>query len=135
LTADDGAYVETMLRARGAAGRNWLSTDEARHYREALLAWPSPHCALEYQRMFVRDQLRPAGRDYRRALRGGTDVPLLSVHGQEDRVLPIEAVIAAQRWARGRHEVISLPGVGHLPHEEDPDACNDALLRWLLTLD
>jgi pimeloyl-ACP methyl ester carboxylesterase len=135
MTAD-GSYVETLLRSRAAPGRqDWLSAADARRYRGALLLWPSPHCALEYQRMFVRDRLRPAGRDYRRALRRGTGVPVLSVRGEKDRMLPIAAVRAASRWLHGRHDVVSLPGVGHLPHEENPAACTDALLQWLDTLD
>ena len=37
---------------------SWIpsSAADARHYRDALMLWPSPHCALEYQRMFVRNQ-------------------------------------------------------------------------------
>jgi pimeloyl-ACP methyl ester carboxylesterase len=129
--ADDGAYVERLLRSRAAPDRDWLSAIDARHYRDALLLWPSPHCALEYQRMFVRDQVRPAGRVYRRALRRPLAVPLLSVHGQHDSLLPVNAMTAAERYVTGRHDLVSLPGVGHLPHEEDPDACNQTLLRWL----
>jgi pimeloyl-ACP methyl ester carboxylesterase len=52
MMAADGAYVERLLRARAAPGRDWLSGADARHYRDALMLWPSPHCALEYQRMY-----------------------------------------------------------------------------------
>jgi pimeloyl-ACP methyl ester carboxylesterase len=136
IMAADGAYVEALLRSWAAPGREgWLSRADARRYRDALLRWPSPHCALEYQRMFVRDQLRPAGRNYRRALRRGTGVPVLSMHGEEDPLLPIDAVTAAKRWVHGHHEVVRLLGVGHLPHEEDPATCSEALLHWLDSLD
>lgn len=134
IMADDGAYVEEFLRARAAPDREWLSADDARRYREALRLWPSPHCALEYQRMFVRDQLRGAGRAYRRALRRRVRVSLLSIHGQQDPVLPAEKMTAAERFITGRHVLVSLPDVGHFPHEEDPVACNTALLRWLNAL-
>jgi pimeloyl-ACP methyl ester carboxylesterase len=38
---------------------------------------------------------------------------------------------AAERWIEARHDLISLPGIGHLPHEEDPAAVTTALLEWL----
>ena len=74
-----------------------MSAAEARNYRDALMLWPSPHCALEYQRMFVRNQVRPTGWEFRRALRRPVDVPLLSIHGQEDRLVPPAAMTAAER--------------------------------------
>lgn len=135
IMADDGAYVERLLRERSAPASGWPAPAEARRYRDALMLWPSPHCALEYQRMFVRDQLRASGRDYRRALRRGVDAPLLSVHGQLDRIVPVQAMTAAERYVRGRHDLVSLPGVGHQPHEEAPAALTKALLRWLRELE
>ncbi len=131
IMADDGRYVERLLRRRAADPDAPFTAAEARHYRDALMLWPSPHCALEYQRMFVRDQVRAGGRDYRRALRQPVTVPLLSVHGQADTLVPIESMTAAERWVRARHDVVSLPGVGHLPHEEAPEAVTAALLTWL----
>ena len=56
-----------------------MSAAEARNYRDALMLWPSPHCALEYQRMFVRNQVRPTGWEFRRALRRPVDVSLPGV--------------------------------------------------------
>jgi pimeloyl-ACP methyl ester carboxylesterase len=58
-------------------------------------------------------------------------VPLLSAHGQEDRLVPLTAMTAAERWLEARHDVVSLPGVGHLPHEEAPDAVTQEILDWL----
>ena len=52
------AFIEELLRSRAADGAGLFIAEEARHYRDALMLWPSPHCALEYQRMFVRDQFR-----------------------------------------------------------------------------
>ena len=134
IMADDGLYIEELLRSWAADGAGFLTAADARHYRDALMLWPSPHCALEYQRMFVRDQLRTTGRDFRRALRQPIAVPLLSIHGQEDRLVPLPAMAAAERFIEARHDLISLPGVGHLPHEEDPAAVTTALLDWLKAL-
>jgi pimeloyl-ACP methyl ester carboxylesterase len=135
IMADDGLYIEELLRGWAADGAGVLRAEEARHYRDALMLWPSPHCALEYQRMFVRNQFRSTGRDFRRALRRPIDVPLLSIHGQDDRLVPVSAMAAADKWVSARHDLLSLPGVGHLPHEEDPAAVTAALLDWLTDLD
>ena len=134
IMADDGLYIEELLRRWAADGARYLTTEEARHYRDALMLWPSPHCALEYQRMFVRNQIRSTGRGLRRALRQPRAVPLLSIHGQKDRLVPLAAMAAAERWVSARHDLISLPEVGHLPHEEDPDAVTRAIIDWLEAL-
>lgn len=131
IMADDGGYVENLLRSRAAGGSEFLSETDARHYRDALMLWPSPHCALEYQRMFVRNQIRTAGREYRRALRRSNDIPLLSIHGQADPLVPQSAMAAATRYVTGQHDLVDLPGVGHLPHEEAPTTVTDLLLDWL----
>ena len=84
--------------------------------------------------MFVRNRFRSMGRDFRRALREPVSVPLLSIHGQEDRLVPLAAMAAAEKWVAARHDLISLPGVGHLPHEEDPAAVTTAIIDWLEAL-
>jgi pimeloyl-ACP methyl ester carboxylesterase len=61
-------------------------------------------------------------------------VPLLSIHGQEDQLVPLSAMMAAERWVNARHDIISLPSVGHLPHEEDPAAVTTAIIDWLTAL-
>ena len=129
IVADDGLYIESLLRGRSARP-DFLTPAEARHYRDAMLAWPSPHCALEYQRMFVRHHLRSSGRELRQALRRPTTIPVLSVRGQADRLVPVGSMTAAEPYV-GRHDLVSLPGVGHLPHEEDPAAVTAALQAWL----
>ena len=134
IMADDGLYIEVLLRSWAADGAGFLTSAEARHYRDALMLWPSPHCALEYQRMFVRNQVRSTGRDFRRALRRPIEVPLLSIHGQEDRLVPLPAMTVAENWVAARHDLISLPAVGHLPHEEDPAAVTTAIVDWLTAL-
>ena len=81
-------FIERLLRSRAADPDAIFTSAEARHYRDALMLWPSPHCAMEYQRMFIRDQFRGGGRDYRRALRQRVTVPLLSIHGELDQQVP-----------------------------------------------
>ena len=135
IMADDGLYIEQLLRSRAVDGDSFLTADEVRHYRDALMLWPSPHCALEYQRSFFRNNFRGMGRDFRRALKQRIAIPLLSIHGQEDQLVPLGAMTAAEKWVDGRHDVISLPGVGHLPHEENPEIVTTAIIDWLRALD
>ena len=133
IMARDGAYVEWLLRRRAAAGSAFLSDDEARHYRQALRLWPSPHCALEYLRMFGRDQLRPAGREFRQALRSPVRVPVLTVRGVADRLLTAASMLPPDPYAPTDHRHVEIPASGHLPHEEAPGAVSAALLDWLPT--
>jgi pimeloyl-ACP methyl ester carboxylesterase len=41
---------------------------------------------------------------------------------------------AAERWIDARHDLVSLPGSGHLPHEEDPKVVTSAMIDWLSAL-
>jgi pimeloyl-ACP methyl ester carboxylesterase len=79
--------------------------------------------------MFGRDQLRAAGRDYRRALQTPAGVPVLTVRGSADRLLTAAAMLPLATPADHRH--VEVTGAGHLPHEEAPDAVSAALLDWL----
>lgn len=125
------AYVEWLLRRRTGTQVTFPGQDEARLYRQALRLWPSPHCAVEYLRMFGRDQLRPAGRAYRRALQTPIGVPVLTVRGSLDRLVPPASMLPPHPYAPRSHRHIEIPGAGHLPHEESPAAVSAALISWL----
>jgi pimeloyl-ACP methyl ester carboxylesterase len=58
------------------------------------------------------------------------DVPALLIWGDRDRAVSLPS---AQRLAKEMHhaELLVLPGVGHLPFEEQPEICNRAVARWL----
>jgi pimeloyl-ACP methyl ester carboxylesterase len=131
IMARQGAYVEWLLHRRTGAGTSFPTATEARHYREALRLWPSPHCALEYLRMFGRDQLRTAGRAYRRALRIRVDVPVLTVRGSSDRLVPAASMLPPTPYAPPSHHHVEIAGAGHQPHEESPAAVSTALIDWL----
>jgi pimeloyl-ACP methyl ester carboxylesterase len=56
--------------------------------------------------------------------------PTLILWGEEDRLIPV----AAGRWLdrmMPRSELVVYPRIGHLPHEEAPEASLADLARWL----
>lgn len=131
LQDPDSTYLEDLLRSRAGPGSDFPTVEAARRYRDALMAWPSPHCALEYQRTFVRQSFGSSGRHYRRALQTSVHAPLLSIHGAADPVVPQRSMAAAARHVTGPHTMVDLPDVGHHAHEEAPEEVTAALLDWL----
>ena len=81
--------------------------------------------------MFGRDQLRPAGRAYRSALSVPVDVPVLTIRGEHDRLVPADSMLPRSPYAPRTHHHVEIPGAGHLPHEESPDAVTAAVIDWL----
>ncbi len=59
-----------------------------------------------------------------------TDMPMLIVWGERDRTIPIEHGRAAHA-VLPRSRFVTLPGVAHFPHLEDPEALAGAFLDWL----
>jgi pimeloyl-ACP methyl ester carboxylesterase len=58
--------------------------------------------------------------------------PVLLIHGERDRLVPVSAARAAAR-AHPSWSLVVLPGVGHVPQLEAPLECADAIFGWLDT--
>jgi len=57
-------------------------------------------------------------------------MPMLMVWGDRDRAVPLES--GERLWKRLPHaKLVVLPGVGHLPFEEEPERSNAILLEWV----
>jgi pimeloyl-ACP methyl ester carboxylesterase len=69
------------------------------------------------------------GQAYRRSIRSIT-CPVLLLHGERDRLVPVTAARAAAR-AHPSWSLVVLPGVGHVPQLEAPRECADAVNEWL----
>jgi pimeloyl-ACP methyl ester carboxylesterase len=82
---------------------------------------------LAAARSLVRVLVDP--RRYRRDM-AGIDVPVLLVHGDRDRLVPVDAARrVAEQHPRWRY--VELPGVGHVPQLQVPDDVASELLSWL----
>src|SRR5882672_11022104 len=57
-------------------------------------------------------------------------LPTLVVWGEEDHVLPVEHARAATELMPGSRIVV-LPGVGHFPHREAPEAFASAVTDFI----
>ncbi len=124
-------YIARHLESWAAPDSEFPTPDVVERYRQALSAWPSPHCALEYHRWLLRSRARADGRAFAATLRRPIDVPVLQITGAQDSAVPRSVVAKSARRVAGAHEHHELAGAGHFPHEEVPEEFNDALLRWL----
>jgi pimeloyl-ACP methyl ester carboxylesterase len=129
LLANGGAEVEHLLRAWSRPG--WPDSEAAARYRQAIMLWPAPHCALEYQRWLGRSMLRNDGRRYATRMRAPVGAPVLQAHGTIDRATPIATARGSDQYVSGPYRWCELDAVGHFPHEEAPVALTRVLLDWL----
>jgi pimeloyl-ACP methyl ester carboxylesterase len=132
LTRDDAALVETFLR--DWSGSDWPDAETARTYRAAMLVPNTAHCSIEFHRWAVRSIPRRDGRRFQTSVASPVTVPVLQVHGVEDRAVLLASVDGSEAYAGAGYTRVELDGVGHFPHEEDPDAFDAVLLPWLDSL-
>jgi len=123
MVADGAAAVEERLRAH--AGAAWPATEDFAHtaavLRRAMLVPKVAHLSLETRRWMVRSQFRPDGRDYRRTVDARLGHRVLSLCGAEDRYVLPSTVRGSADWAP-RLDVAEVPGAGHFPLMEQPEA-------------
>jgi pimeloyl-ACP methyl ester carboxylesterase len=129
LVAHDGAMVERLLREWSAPG--WPDAATAARYRRAMQVENAAHCALEYYRWALRSIPRPDGIRFARRMKTPIQVPVLQLHGAEDGAYLPNSARGSGQYVAGPYDWRLLPGVGHFPHEEAPDAFDAELLAWL----
>jgi pimeloyl-ACP methyl ester carboxylesterase len=117
--ADPSRADPAMVAASvGLARRRMGDPAQARAYAQSLLA-------------AARSLLRVNGRPRRYwEMMASIRVPVLLIGGESDRLVPLASMRAAAvrnpRW-----EAVFLPGVGHTPQLEVPDAVIGAVSGWL----
>lgn len=129
LVTDDAVNVARLLRRW--AGPSYDHADAERRYRDAMLIYGTPHCALEYFRWAVRSVPRSDGRHFREALRQPVAAPTLQLHGDVDACVLPSSALHSDSYVAAPYEWRLLEGVGHFPPEEQPDLVSDEILRWI----
>ena len=122
-----GDLAARMLAEWGATP-GWPTADELEVYRTAARIPFAAHSALETIRWLVRSTPRVDGQRYLAAVREPVTVPVLQVHGANDRCVPAR-VAREEIGAPYRFEVV--PDAGHFVAEENPDATSAVLVDWL----
>jgi len=70
-------------------------------------------------------------RELRSALASLAEKPALFIWGDRDRAVTLPSGERLQRMMPNS-KLMVIPGVGHLPFAEMPDACNQAMAEWLV---
>jgi pimeloyl-ACP methyl ester carboxylesterase len=131
LADPESGFLRGHLEAWAAPGSGFPDDQAVTTYQQAIGLWPASHCALEYHRWLVRSRLRADGRAFDRAMAPPVRQPALCVVGAEDPALPPGCLDGTRERVRGPLTEEVVAGVGHFAPEEDPDAFNTLLLRWL----
>ena len=82
--------------------------------------------------MSIAMALRPQGATAP-VLLGRLSQPLLLIWGQQDRLVPLRVADAICRL-REDAPLEVLAGIGHCPHDENPEAFHRVLIPWLQKL-
>jgi pimeloyl-ACP methyl ester carboxylesterase len=130
--ADDDPVAHLMRRWAGPAWTNTSDFAEAvGRYRSASRIPQAAYGAMEYYRWAGRSQLRPDGLRFARRMAAPITAPTLQLHGALDRYVLPDTARGSDRYVAGAYEWRELPGVGHFPHEEAPDAVTAAIAAWV----
>lgn len=130
LVADDAAEVGRYLHTWSGPGE-WPDPDSELHLRRAFQFRATAHCALEYHRWAMRSIPRPDGIRFIHRMEQPIIAPVLQIHGTSDRTVLARSVDGSEAFVAGPYQRKDLPGIGHFPHEEAPDAFNALVLDWL----
>ena len=128
LVEDDAVAVSRLLHAWAAPGFPDAETD--RRCRDAMQILYVPNRALEYYRWAVRSTARADGRRYRDTMSRPITVPTLQLHGSADGCVLASTAHGSGRYVDAAYEWRCYDGLGHFPHEEQPDAVSADVVRW-----
>jgi pimeloyl-ACP methyl ester carboxylesterase len=126
----DGAALVADLMRRWS-GPGFPDPETESRVRHAMQIPGVAHLSMEYYRWVFRSMFRPDGWRMNHDMHELVGVPTLQLQGLLDTcVLPATAKGSGE-YVAAPYSWRTLPGVGHFPHEEAPEAFNAELLSWL----
>lgn len=132
LRKNDAYFAEYLFRAGVAPG--FRDTDPYRRHaairRDTMRGDKVAHLSTEYQRWPVRSRFRPEGTFFSRSFPPRVTCPVTSIDGRMDPNYQPKLVARSNRRAE-QSTPLTLAGVGHYPHIEDPARVADILIATL----
>jgi pimeloyl-ACP methyl ester carboxylesterase len=129
LVDDDAANVAALLHQWG--GPSFPDAETERRCREAMQIDYVPNRSLEYYRWAVRSLSRTDGRRYRQAMTTPITAPTLHLQGALDPCVLPSTARGSEKYVDATYEWRELAGLGHFPHQENPELVTAELLRFL----
>ena len=120
---EDGAHESIELERL----ISWVKDDAAKgRYREALGRTDFEAMLHYYKQNFAREPYRESARPAEKI-----QVPVLQVHGLQDRALLPAALNDTWLWMGRDYTLVTLPEAGHFVQHDAPQAVTRVLLSWL----
>lgn len=113
---------------------NTGASSQAHLYCQALSLPRAADVAIDQLRWTYLAQQRPSGRAYLRESAHGIQVPVLSVGGTLDPLLPARAWDNDREFALGDYRHVSVTQAGHFVPEEAPEQTTHLILEFLAQL-
>jgi pimeloyl-ACP methyl ester carboxylesterase len=127
-------YVEEILRGWSAPSSDYPTPEDVARYGDAMMIPFVAHSAAEHYRWLGRSSIRPDGPMFMRRIRHAIRVPVLQLHGAEDRCVLVQATRGSRDYVPSDFRSVTIPHAGHFLTEEAPEAVSTELVRWLDSL-
>lgn len=122
--------LKKLLAAVSAPG-NRGAVEAVDYYSQALQLPNAAKTQLQQLQWTWGMTRRPSGRKHLDKLSSPLNIPVLTVRGDLDPLLPTRAWASTKKHVAADYRHVVLPDTGYLAHEENPDEINRLLLEFL----
>ncbi|WP_216378424.1 alpha/beta fold hydrolase [Arcanobacterium phocae] len=126
----DENRIQRMLREWSAPG-NMGAVSEAHNYAQALALPMAADIAVDQLRWTYLAQQRPSGRAYLRESAHAIKIPVFTVRGEYDPLLPARAWSKDTEFAIGDYQHVVIANAGHFVPEEAPNQATSLIVDFL----
>lgn len=126
-------YIRKLLAEWSAPGNDGASS-QADLYSAAMRLPSAADTAVEQLRWSYTATQRPSGRRYFELTKSPISIPVWTVRGQQDPLLPDKAWYQDKVFTTGPYRQISIPNAGHFIPEEAPEEATQVILDFLASL-